>query len=45
MTYNGLKDLAPNIPVICEERDIIALNGNQFWLIDPIDGTKSYILN
>ncbi|MDD9334827.1 MAG: 3'(2'),5'-bisphosphate nucleotidase CysQ [Rickettsiaceae bacterium] len=41
--YDGLKDLAPNIPVVCEERDIIALNDNQFWLIDPIDGTKSYI--
>ncbi|UCM85618.1 MAG: 3'(2'),5'-bisphosphate nucleotidase CysQ [Rickettsia endosymbiont of Culicoides impunctatus] len=41
--YNGLMELTPNIPVICEEREIVTLNEEQFWLIDPIDGTKSYI--
>jgi 3'(2'), 5'-bisphosphate nucleotidase len=40
--YNALKDLTPNIPIICEEREIVTLNEEQFWLIDPIDGTKSY---
>ncbi|WP_341756257.1 MULTISPECIES: 3'(2'),5'-bisphosphate nucleotidase CysQ [unclassified Candidatus Tisiphia] len=41
--YDGLKELTPNIPVICEERDIVTLNEEQFWLVDPIDGTKSYV--
>ncbi len=41
--YNGLKALTPNIPVICEERNISVVNESQFWLIDPIDSTKSYI--
>jgi len=41
--YNGLTKLTPNIPVICEEREPVALNKEHFWLIDPIDGTKSYV--
>ncbi len=51
--YHGLKVLSPNIPVICEERDLDNLTeniysnspnqDNMLWLVDPIDGTKSYI--
>lgn len=41
--YNGLMALTPTIPIICEEREIVTLNEEQFWLIDPIDGTKSYV--
>lgn len=39
-----LKKLTPDIAVICEEqpKDIAITNGT-FWLIDPIDGTRSYI--
>ncbi|MCC8417757.1 MAG: 3'(2'),5'-bisphosphate nucleotidase CysQ [Rickettsia endosymbiont of Bryobia graminum] len=41
--YNNLKLLRPDIPVICEEREVDILNDNNFWLIDPIDGTGSYM--
>ena len=44
--YNNLLKLTPNIPVICEERESISLDKSKtFWLIDPIDGTRSYISN
>ena len=40
-----IKDLTPNIPIISEENvDLNKKNTlKNFWLIDPIDGTKSYI--
>lgn len=41
--YKNLVRLTPDIAIICEEREIITLTENSFWLIDPIDGTKSYI--
>ncbi len=41
--YDAISLLTPNIAVICEERDLITVEANSFWLIDPIDGTKSYI--
>jgi 3'(2'), 5'-bisphosphate nucleotidase len=44
----GLKRLAPEIPIIAEESvaagkipDIS--NSTQFWLVDPLDGTKEFI--
>lgn len=44
-----LKFIFPNIPVICEEQhtnDTPAILTNEcFWLVDPIDGTKSFIKN
>lgn len=40
---NGLKKLTPNIMIISEEGDIPESGDNQFWLVDPIDGTRSYI--
>ena len=42
---NKIKNLTPNIPIISEETvDIKIKNKNKnFWLIDPIDGTKAYI--
>lgn len=43
--FNRLQSLTPDIPVICEEQP--RLNPNEipdsFWLVDPIDGTKSYL--
>jgi len=42
-----IKDLTPNIPIISEETvnlDVENKNKN-FWLIDPIDGTREYIKN
>ena len=40
-----IKKLTPNVPIISEETvDILKENKNKnFWLIDPIDGTKDYI--
>ncbi|MEM6603042.1 MAG: inositol monophosphatase [Pseudomonadota bacterium] len=39
-----LQSLTPNIPVLSEERDIINLP-EQFWIIDPLDGTHNFIEN
>ena len=41
-----IKELTPNIPIISEETvDLKKKNTlNTFWLIDPIDGTKEYIV-
>lgn len=45
--HSRLQELTPNIPVICEERRLPQFTENlrKFWLVDPIDGTKSYIEN
>ncbi len=43
----GLAELAPDIPVVAEEKvaagDIPALDDGPFWLVDPLDGTKEFI--
>ena len=40
-----IKKLTPNIPIISEEtsENKSSTNLNDFWLIDPIDGTYDYI--
>lgn len=42
-----LKKLNPSIPVLSEESNSIAYevrqNWSQFWLVDPMDGTKEFI--
>ena len=42
-----LKELYPNIPIICEETgDVpykIRKDWTTFWLVDPLDGTKEFI--
>ena len=40
-----IKTLTPNIPIISEETvDLNTVNKSKdFWLVDPIDGTKDYI--
>lgn len=44
--YKNLNNLDKNIPIICEERlSRQTPNTDKFWLVDPIDGTKSYIKN
>jgi 3'(2'), 5'-bisphosphate nucleotidase len=44
--YENLSNITPDLPIICEEREPILFNKNKtFWLIDPIDGTRSYINN
>lgn len=42
---NTLKDLTPNIPIICEESSYHSIQTDTFWFIDPIDGTRSFIRN
>lgn len=42
-----LKQLTPNIPIISEEQIPTwqtCRNWNYFWLIDPLDGTKEFLL-
>jgi len=43
----GLKQLTPNIPIISEEgKDVLypeRKNWKEFWLVDPLDGTKEFI--
>ena len=45
--YKKLKKLTPEIPILSEEGTSISYNErkdwNQFWLIDPLDGTKEFI--
>ena len=42
-----IKEITPNIPIISEETVNLDMNNKNknFWLIDPIDGTKDYINN
>ena len=44
---NKINKITPNIPIVSEESSSNKLNKelNNFWLIDPIDGTSSYINN
>jgi len=43
----GLDQLTPEIPVVAEEKvaagDIPELEGQPFWLVDPLDGTKEFL--
>lgn len=44
---SALKSLSPNIPIISEESEIIDYDirkeWRQYWLIDPLDGTREFI--
>ena len=44
---NKIKEITPNIPIVSEEstNHKMDVNLNNFWLIDPIDGTRDYINN
>lgn len=42
--YKQISNLNLNFPIICEEQSLRTIDNNKlFWLIDPIDGTKSFI--
>lgn len=42
--YQRITELELNFPIICEEQDVRDVGGNEFfWLIDPIDGTRSFV--
>jgi len=44
---DGLAELAPSIPIVSEESDPVPFSTRaswrQYWLIDPLDGTKEFI--
>jgi len=42
-----IKEITPNIAIVSEESDNHKLDNNlkDFWLIDPIDGTRDYVNN
>jgi 3'(2'), 5'-bisphosphate nucleotidase len=44
---NEIKKLTPNVPIVSEENSDHKKDKNlkDFWLIDPIDGTRDYINN
>lgn len=44
LIYKELTAIFPNIPIICEEKKLRDVN-NEFFLVDPIDGTSSLIKN
>lgn len=39
----ALQALTPDIPIIAEESENSDVAGDSFWLVDPLDGTKSFI--
>jgi 3'(2'), 5'-bisphosphate nucleotidase len=43
MIIDGLKKLTPDVMIISEEGNLPENGASSFWLVDPIDGTKSYI--
>lgn len=47
LIITALEKLTPNIPIVCEETykadDLSVLKQDQFWLVDPLDGTKEFI--
>lgn len=44
---SGMAKIFPNVPVISEEnepeRHIDTLESDQFWLVDPLDGTREFL--
>ncbi len=44
---NALTEIAPEIPIISEENKLVDYelrkNYEQFWLVDPLDGTKEFV--
>lgn len=43
MLVDGLLAITPNAGFITEEETTSIRNENQFWIIDPIDGTTNYL--
>ena len=47
MILPALRALAPHVPIVAEEAaaagDIPDVSGGEFWLVDPLDGTKEFI--
>lgn len=44
LIVNGLKKVAPHITIVAEEDEEAAASGHEtFWLVDPLDGTRSFV--
>ncbi len=44
LIVNALHLISPQIPVVAEEDDVLAADGHEtFWLVDPLDGTRSFV--
>ncbi len=44
LIIKALKELAPDIPIIAEEDEVLGKAGHElFWLVDPLDGTRSFV--
>jgi len=44
LIVNALRGMAPHIPIVAEEDDVLAEGGYEtFWLVDPLDGTRSFV--
>lgn len=41
--FSKLSNLTPTIPIVSEEGDLQEVVGAEFWLVDPLDGTKEFI--
>ena len=46
LIYDRLQKLAPGIPLVSEESNLVdienRLSWQRFWLVDPLDGTKEF---
>jgi 3'(2'), 5'-bisphosphate nucleotidase len=40
-----ISQIVPNIPIVCEEGELREFDDEVFFLIDPIDGTSSFVNN
>ena len=43
MMVEGLKAITPNATFITEEDTVINTKSDEFWIIDPLDGTTNYL--
>ena len=44
LIVKALLELAPHIPIIAEEDETLNAGGHElFWLVDPLDGTRSFV--
>lgn len=43
LIVNALKAMTPQIPVIAEEDEWHEQAARSFWLVDPLDGTRSFV--
>lgn len=44
LIVNALSELSPHIPIIAEEDEMPGAEDHElFWLVDPLDGTRSFV--